>query len=390
MPFHGTFVENRLRHLVQSGEVAALVVAPVPWFPWQGQAFGRYAVFARVPRREERHGITVLHPRYLLIPKVGMTLAPYLMYRSLKAFLDRVVRERFDFDLIDAHYLYPDGVAAALLGRRLGKPVVMTAHGTDVNLIPDYRLPRLMIRWATAHAARVTPVADALRQRLLRLGVDDARLTVLHNGVDLHTFAPCDKAAAKRELGLAGVVVLSIGLLIPRKGHDLVIRAMALLPGATLAIVGEGSEAKRLQRLANDLGIGERVRFLGTVPHDRLAPVYSAADVMILASSREGYPGVVLEALACGTPVVATAVWGTPEIMREAVAGQLIQDRTPEAIAAAIRDLLAAPPAQDAVRAFAQRFGWGPTNARQLALFKSILGRKDRSDGRGPAQQSIA
>lgn len=389
MPYHGTFVENRLLHLLRSREVAALVVAPVPWFPWKGRAFGRYAAFARVQSEEERHGITVLHPRYPLMPKVGMTLAPYLMYRSLKTYLDRIVRERFDFDIIDAHYLYPDGVAAALLGRRLGKPVVITAHGTDVNLIPDYRMPRMMMRWAAGHAAHVTPVSNALRQRLLGLGVDAARLTVLRNGVDLHMFKPCDRAAAKRKLGLEGVVFLSVGWLIPRKGHDRVIRAVALLSGGTLVIVGEGPEATRLKRLAEDLGIGGRVRFLGMLPQSRLAPVYSAADVMVLASSREGYPGVVLEALACGTPVVATAVWGTPEIMYGRVAGRLVEDHTPEAIAEAIRELLADPPAQAAVRAYAQRFGWGPTIARQLGLFKSILKRHDWSPVRDLGRQMI-
>jgi glycosyltransferase involved in cell wall biosynthesis len=377
MPLLGTFVESRLRGLVAGGEVAALVVAPVPWFPWRGRAFGRYGAFARVPAAEERQGITVLHPRYLLIPKIGMTLAPYLMYLSLRACLDRLVRDRFDCDLIDAHYLYPDGVAAILLGRRLGKPVVITAHGTDVNLIPEHAVPRRMIHWAASQAARVIPVADALRQRLLGVGVADAGLTVLPNGVDLRAFAPRDKAAAKDQLGLAGAVVLSIGWLIPRKGHDLVIRAAALLPAVTLLIVGEGPEGPRLRRLVGELAMGDRVRFVGTVPHDRLAPVYAAADVMVLASSREGYPGVVLEALACGTPVVASAVWGTPEILRDPVAGRLVEERSPEAFARAIADLLAAPPAQAAVRAYAERFGWEAINARQLDLFRSILGQRD-------------
>ena len=136
MPHHGIFVENRLRNLVASGEVAALVVAPVPWFPFEHKAFGRYASFARVPREEQRHGLTVLHPRYPLMPKVGMSSAPVLMYAALRHSFAEILKARFRFDLIDAHYFYPDGVAAVLLGRSLGKPVVITARGTDVNLIP--------------------------------------------------------------------------------------------------------------------------------------------------------------------------------------------------------------------------------------------------------------
>jgi glycosyltransferase involved in cell wall biosynthesis len=377
MPFHGVFVENRLRRLIETGEVAALAVAPVPWFPLASRRFGRYATFARVPREERRHGITVLHPRYASIPKVGMSAAPVLMYRSLKTCLHAILHQRFAFDVIDAHYFYPDGVAAALLGRSLGKPVMITARGTDVNLIPDHLLPRRWIRWAAERAAGIVAVSEALRTRLIELGVPGARIQVLRNGVDLDLFAPRDREAARREAGLDvdAAIVLSVGLLVPLKGHDLVIRALAGLPEAILVIVGEGPQAGRLRRLAERLELGERVRFLGAMPQERLATLYSAADVAVLASSREGLPNVLLEALACGTPVVATAVWGTPEIVAAPIAGRLVEERTPEALRAAIRGLLADPPARAAVRAYALRFGWGPTTAGQLRMFRSILNR---------------
>jgi teichuronic acid biosynthesis glycosyltransferase TuaC len=377
MPYHGIFVENRLRSLLDSGEVASMVVAPVPWFPFKHEAFGRYATFARVPREERRHGITVAHPRYALIPKVGMSSAPFLMYASLRKFVEEILKARFRFDLIDAHYCYPDGVAAVLLGRDLGKPVVITARGTDVNLLPEYRVPRRLIRWAAARAAGLITVSEALRGRLIELGAPESRIEVLRNGVDLELFAPHDRAAARRELGLAptGSVVASVGALIPLKGHDLVIRAAAAIPKLRLVIVGEGPEAIALQRLAEQLGSRERVRFIGPMPQERLATVYSAADALVLASSREGLPNVVLEALACGTPVVASAVGGMPEVVSTGVAGRLLRERTPEAIATALRDLLADPPARAAVRAYAERFAWGPTTAGQLLLFRSVLNR---------------
>jgi teichuronic acid biosynthesis glycosyltransferase TuaC len=379
MPHHGIFVENRLRRLLASGEVASLVVAPVPWFPFDDRRFGRYATFAGVPREERRHGITVLHPPYALIPKVGMSSAPVLMYQTLQRCLERVLRDRFPFDVLDAHYFYPDGVAAVMLGRRLGKPVVITARGTDVNLISDYRLPRRWIRWAAARAAGIVAVSEALRARLIALGIEASRIEVLRNGVDLELFAPGDRAAARRALGLGvdGTVVLSVGELIPRKGHDLAVQAVARLPEATLVIVGEGPEADGLRRLARRLGSTKRIRFLGAIPQERLATIYNAADVLVLASTREGLPNVLLEALACGTPVVATAVWGTPEIVAAPAAGRLVEERSPEALAGAIRGLLADPPARPATRAYAERFGWGPTTAGQLRLFKSILDRRD-------------
>jgi glycosyltransferase involved in cell wall biosynthesis len=193
MPHHGIFVENRLRHLVASGEVAAMVVAPVPWFPFEHRAFGRYASFARVPPAERRHGLAVLHPRYPLLPKVGMSSAPFLMYAALRSVCAEILKARFRFDLIDAHYCYPDGVAAVLLGRSLGRPVVITARGTDVSLIPEYRVPRRLVRWAAAQAAGVVAVSGALRERLIELGVPGSRVEVLRNGVDLKLFAPQDR-----------------------------------------------------------------------------------------------------------------------------------------------------------------------------------------------------
>jgi glycosyltransferase involved in cell wall biosynthesis len=266
-------------------------------------------------------------------------------------------------------------VAAVLLGRSLGKPVVITARGTDVNLLPEYRVPRRLIRGAATRAAGVVAVAEALRERLIGLGVPGDRVQVLRNGVDLDLFAPQDRAAARRELGLdaAGEIVLVVGALVALKGVDLVIRAAAALRDATFIIAGAGPDQGALQRLARDLGVEGRVRFLGPMAQHRLAVCYSAADVLVLASAREGFPNVLLEALACGTPVVATAVGGVPEIVRERVAGRLVQERTPEAIAEAIRALLADPPARAAVRAYAERFAWGPTTAGQIRLFRSIL-----------------
>jgi glycosyltransferase involved in cell wall biosynthesis len=209
---------------------------------------------------------------------------------------------------------------------------------------------------------------------LIDIGVPAGRIQVLRNGVDLDVFAPRDRLSARRQLGInpSGPVLASVGWLIPRKGHDLAIQAAALLPEANLLIVGEGPEDAALRRLAERLGVAGRVHFLGTMPQQHLPTVFNAADVLVLASSREGLPNVILEALACGTPVVATAVWGTPEVVAIPVAGRLVEERSPEALGRAVRDLLADPPARAAVRAYAERFAWGPTTAGQIRLFRSI------------------
>lgn len=236
-PSHGIFVETRLRHLLASGEVESRVVAPVPWFPSRNAQFGEYAVHASAPREEQRHGIRVLHPRYPLLPKIGMTLTPFLLARAVRPVIGRILRG-YAFDLIDAHYFYPDGVAAILLGRHFGKPVVITARGTDVNLIPRYRLPRAMIRWAARHAAGIIAVARALKDDLVRLGVPGERIEVLRNGVDLRMFRPVDREAVRRKLKLTRTTLLSVGHLVPRKAHDLVIQALRWLPEIDVIIIG--------------------------------------------------------------------------------------------------------------------------------------------------------
>lgn len=372
-PSHGIFVETRLRYLLASGAVSAKVVAPVPWFFSSNPAFGAYADFARTARRGSRNGIDVYHPRYLLVPKLGMLMAPYSIAAAASRRMRQVQREGFDFDLIDAHYFYPDGVAAVMLGKRLNKPVVITARGTDLSLIPKYRLPRAMIQWAAGEAAGMITVCAALKTTLVELGADESKITVLRNGVDLQRFVPGDREAQRRMLNLSARTLLSVGHLIERKGHDIVIRALAFLENTDLLIVGTGPEDAALRRLAAELGVASRVRFVGAVEQRALKDYYGAADALVLASSREGWANVLLEAMACGTPVVASDVWGTPEVVAAPEAGVLMKARTPQALAAAVEHLFAHMPDRAVTRRYAERFSWDATTAGQIELFNKIL-----------------
>lgn len=377
-PLHGVFVETRLRELLRTGEVDVKVVAPVPWFPFTSSRWGDYARMARTPREETRHGIDVQHPRYPLPPKVGMTLAPLLLALACLAPLRRMIREGFDFDLIDAHYFYPDGVAAALLSRWLGKPLLITARGSDVNLIARHALPQRMIRWAAGRASAVIGVSAALVEALAGLGVDRAKLHVLRNGVDLERFKQLPREESRHALGVNGSpVLLSVGNLVVNKGHDLVIDALALLkpsfPSIRLIVIGQGPEHSRLESLAQARGIAANVTFAGPIANEKLAAWYGVADVLVLASSREGWPNVLLEAMACGTPVVATSVGGVPEMITDPQAGILAEERSATGIAQALSRMLTRPVERARVRSHAERFGWAPTSQEQLALFHSLV-----------------
>lgn len=371
-PNHGVFVENRLAHLVGTGQVSSRVVAPIGWVPLDSPLFGRHAKNARVPRTERRGALAVHHPRMLVVPKVGMLLAPALLYASSLRLLRRL-RGRQDFDLIDAHYFYPDGVAAVMLGSALGKPVVITARGTDVNLIPNYTLPRRMIMAAAGRAAHIIAVSQALKNALIALGVPAERVTVLRNGVDLGRFHPGGRDEARLRLNFAGPTLVSVGHLIERKSHDLIIAALARLPGYSLVIIGEGPDRYALERKIAELGLSDRTRLVGAIPHENLRDYYVGADALVLASSREGWPNVLLEAMACGTPVVASNVWGNPEIVAAPEAGRLMTERSVAGVAAAVESLFAAPPDRAATRRYAEQFSWDETSRGQIAVFQRVI-----------------
>jgi glycosyltransferase involved in cell wall biosynthesis len=182
------------------------------------------------------------------------------------------------------------------------------------------------------------------------------------------------RPASRARLGLDGPSLLSVGHLIPRKGHDLVIESLAHLPPEVgLLIAGDGPEEEALRALAAAKGVAGRVRFLGRLAHEALRDVYEAADILVLASSREGWANVLLEAMACGTPVVASNVWGTPEVVASESAGQLMRERSGQGVAEAVAQLLAQPPARAATRAYAEGFSWEATTNGQIELFRQVL-----------------
>lgn len=375
-PIHGIFVETRLRELMKTGQVEAKVVAPVPWFPSKAKRFGEYAQFAATPRQEQRNGLEVHHPRYLLLPKVGMNLAPYTMALGALATVKCLQREGFDFDLIDAHYYYPDGVAAGLLAKWLGKPFFVTARGTDLNLIPEYPFPRKLILQTAAQASGSIGVCKALMDTLQELGADPGKLHTLRNGVDLERFVPEPRDVARARLGLntQGPYLLSVGHLIERKGHHIAIEALAQLPGVTLLIAGSGPEEGALKALSERLGVAERVHWAGVVPQTDLKWWYSAADALTLCSSREGWANVLLEAMACGTPVIATNIWGTPEVVSTPSAGVLMQRRDAASLRMGWTDLMKNAPSRMATRMHAEKFTWADTTRGQLNNFYQALG----------------
>ncbi len=367
-----------MRALLRTDAVSNIkVLSPIPSFPTSSLSLWPYRGFAKVPARARRNGIEILYPRYLNIPGLGMHLQPALMAKSLIPAIERLIAEGYDFDLIDAYFFYPDGVAAAHVAEKFGKPLVITAFGSDLSAIAA-NSPRAArrIRWAAERATACTTVCQALKDSLVSLGIDGQKIDVIRHGVDLELFRPATNRTALREkLGFRRPTLFTAGHLIEPKGIYIAIEAMRDLKEFDLVIAGTGPEEASLRRLAAALDDPSRVRFLGHVDQSDLGDYFAAADAFVLMSSREGIPNVIMESMACGTPVVATGVGGIPEVMTAPEAGVVIAERSSAALVKGVRALMASSPDRAATRRHAEPFTWERTSSAQLAVYERCLGK---------------
>lgn len=376
-PVHGVFVYQRMVHFASRPGNRVVVVAPVPWVPaWVANP--KYAKIREIPSQEQFGGLTVFHPRYLLIPKISMAFHGLLMFLG-SCRLVRKLAHSENFVAIDAHYVYPDGFAAILLGRMLKLPVVVSARGTDMNLFPMFRLIRPMIRWTLRRVTGGIGVCTPLRDAMVEMGLPFDQSVVIGNGIDLERFRPMEQAEARRCLGLPedATVLVAVGALIPRKGFHFLIPAFARIvqqrPNCHLYIIGDGDQRRELEGLARDHGVDDRVHLVGGCPNEKLRNWYSAADLSCLASSREGWPNVLLESLACGTPVVATQVWGVKEVIVSPTLGVLVEQNVGD-IARGLEDALSHSWDRQGLIGHAASRTWGVVAEEVEQYFSSRFG----------------
>ncbi len=357
-PGHGLFIRRRLRHVAALAPLR--VVAPLAAVDY-GHPQRRFFENWRLPRACHDEGLAVDFPRFFYPPFGGALNAGCLAARLIP-FLSRLRRE-FPFDILDAHHGHPDGVAAAIVAARLGCPFAVTLRGNETRLGAGGPL-RAALRWSLRRAARVIAVSENLRRFAIELGVDPSRAVTIPNGIEVGDFYPRDRAAARARLGIppGALVVLSAGSLCERKGHHRVARALADLAGVRLVVAGgparEGNYEPDIRRAVSEARLDDRVHFTGHVDAAALAELMSAADVFCLASSREGWPNVVHEAMACGAPVVATAVGGLPEMIPSSDYGEVVPAADPVALAAALHRALTRSWDRDRIRALAHSRSW--------------------------------
>jgi len=377
---HGVFIQNRLFDLIRRHNHQLQVVAPVPYFPeWPG--FGRWSRYSQIPSSEIQCGVSVFHPRYLVTPKVGMTLYGCSMFLGSLALVSRL-QSSFDFQVIDAHFLYPDAFAAILMGQTLNRPVVVSARGSDVHLYSQMKGIRPLLRFVLRRADAVIAVCATLKEAMVRLGVAEERVHVIGNGVDLSLFHAEDRFTARRQLGLPSDkrLILCVAQVAPVKGIHHLVAALPRIrqecPNAELLLVGKITEKpyhRRLQKQIAQAGLGTAVRFVGSQPHSWLKHWYNACDVFSLCSAREGWPNVLLEAMACGKPVVASQTGGIPDIVSSREYGLLVDPRDHEGLAAAIVAALKGSWNQRNIVEHASQHGWDRVSNRQQEVFEKVL-----------------
>ena len=321
------------------------VIAPLAW---TDELAARRRGQPRLPegRRVIHDGLTVDHPRYWYTPKMLRRYYGRFFLASVQRTFRRVAAE-FRPDVLFAPWAYPDGYAAVELAHQSRLPVVVQVHGSDIRQLRQFPARRVGTMLAVRQAQGVIAVCRDLASGVIDLGAAPERVRVIIDGVDPAVFSPGSKEAARRRLGLTAdrQHLLFVGNLVPVKGNDVLLEACRTLPGDSwqLHFIGEGPQRTALQRQARCAGFEGRVVFHGPVPHENLPDWFRAADLFVLASRSEGIPNVLLEAMACGLPFVASRVGGIPEIA-ELGASRLVEPERPAELSVAIQDMLAHPP----------------------------------------------
>ena len=391
-PSAGLFVRERMFRVARS--LPLTVVVPVPWFPLQGLVRRWKPGFRpAAPAFENQDGIDVRFPRFFSVPGVFKRLDGFFIaICSLPTMLR--LRRSFAFNVIDAHFAYPDGYAATLIGRWLGVPVTITLRGTEIPLSRDPARRRRIVA-ALEPARRIFAVSESLRRHAVELGISAEKIVVVGNGVDCRVFTRVERKRARDrfELPPRAPVLISVGALVERKGFHRVIECLPALrarfPELRYLIVGgpspEGDWSAVLRRHAMDAGVADCVHFLGALPPAELKWPLSAADVFVLATRNEGWANVFLEAMACGLPVVATDVGGNGEVVAHDGLGTLVPFGDRERLTQALAGALERDWNRDAIADHAAANGWDARVAVLMDEFTAIASGERRADVRDSA-----
>lgn len=374
-PRFGTFVARSLEALSAHGGWKVTAINPIGVPPIRS---GRYARMAQMAGTEGGDRVQIHRLLFPILPGLSGRWNARSIARTVMPLARRLHAET-PFDLVDAQFFFPDGPAAAAIARELHLPLAIKARGADIQYWGQKGWCRRQILSAGEQAAGLLAVSQALADNMAAIGLPGEKIAIHHTGLDHTHFRPLGRDQARLllasdrgiRLGEDQVLLASVGALIPRKGQRFAIEALPDLPQAVLALIGKGPDEAMLRTLSARLDVAERVHFLGSLDHEALPQVLSAAHAMVLPSASEGLANAWIEALACGAPLVISDAGGAREVVTDRAAGRIVA-RDPFAIAAGVKDLLADPPTPEAVAAHAARFDW-KRHGEELAAFYERL-----------------
>lgn len=359
-PTKGIYIFHQARAL--SAHCPVKVVAPVPYFPgWLKSQ--TYSFYSRIAATEVLDSLEVSHPRVLIIPKVGRSTYGFAYFFSLLRVVKRF-RSRFNPDVLLCFWVYPDGFANVLLAKSLGIPIILGGRGCDVNNADEYRSKKFMVSWALRNSDKVLAVSQAMKKQMMCLGVPDGKIRVVPNGLDDRFIGAGVRHAAARDNhgGNGRKRILYCGRLSPEKGLEYLIEAAGILherdASFELLLVGKGPQEIQIKNLIKGIGIGAKVTMIKEMPHSEIPGLMGSVDIFCLPSIREGWPNVLMEALACGVPVVATEVGGVPEILRSEDCGLMVPKQNPVRLADALESAMERTWDTEKIRASAIGRGW--------------------------------
>jgi teichuronic acid biosynthesis glycosyltransferase TuaC len=382
-PALGLFVCARLQRMAKLAQLK--VIAPIARFDYA--KFGKTR--PEIPLRTWNRGVEVLHPAWIY-PPGGYALNASLLYLRLLPLVRRIERE-FRFQMIDAHFAFPDGIAACALAGSLDVPFTVTLRGNE-TMHARYALRRWLMGWALRKAAKVIVLSRKLEEFAVSLGVERQRIKIIPNGVDSEIFRPLDRAQTRDQYGLSqggAKMILCAGTLIERKGHHRVVRAVAALRKAGMDVRlliagGTGREGRYEDEIRKEIAAADlqtQVLLLGEVAPQELARLMSAADVFCLASSREGWPNVIHEALACGTPVVATDVGAVPDLLPSADYGFVVPVGGDDALTEALHLALTKDWDRARISAWAHSRSWERVASDVISEFNDVVQTAQKAHG---------
>ncbi len=352
-----------------------LIIHPQIWNPLRGEFYRKDTYYNHF------NDIEVYRPRLFVLPK-----GDRLFFRAFIFFLTALplvarLRRKFCFDLIHAHMAGPAGFAAALLGIILRKPVIITAHGSDIHSFPKHFFLKHMVVFTLKRATQIVAVSQSLKDSMLKMINLRREIFVIRNGANHEVFFPTDKTIARKQLNLPHdkKIILFIGNLLPIKGIDLLLHAFANISkkdSTKLIIIGKGESACELKDLTSELHIDTHVSFIGIKKHNEIPLWLNACDVFCLPSRNEGFPTVIVEALACGRPVIATRVDGIPEAVTNDTLGILVEPNNTEELAAALNKALEKEWDYQAIAEYGKRFSWDTIAEEYTELYKNVISKK--------------